>query len=129
MGHFLVAAHGVNHAAGGEEQQALEERVRHQMEHAGSIGADAEAEEHVAELRNGGVGENFLDVRLHQPDGGGVERGERADEGDDEHGDGAREKKRIHARDHVDAGGDHGGRVDQCADGRGAFHRVRQPDI
>ena len=30
---------------------------------------------------------------------------------------------------HVDAGGDHGGRVDQRGDGRRACHGVGQPDI
>ena len=33
------------------------------------------------------------------------------------------------ARDHVDAGGDHGRGVDQRGDRRGAFHGVRQPDV
>ena len=42
---------------------------------------------------------------------------------------GARSKSDVRARDHVDAGGDHGGGVDQCGDRRGAFHRVRQPDV
>jgi hypothetical protein len=127
--HFLVTAHGVNHAARRKEQQAFEERVRHQVEHAGSVGADAEAQEHVAQLRDGGVGENFFDVRLHQADGRGVERGERANQRNDEHRDGRAREKRIHARDHVHAGGDHRRGVNQRADWRGTFHRVRQPDI
>ena len=38
-------------------------------------------------------------------------------------------KQRRAAGDHVDAGRDHRGRVDQGADGRGAFHRVGQPDV
>jgi hypothetical protein len=29
MRHVLLAAHGVHHAAGTEEEQALEERMRH----------------------------------------------------------------------------------------------------
>ena len=33
------------------------------------------------------------------------------------------------AGDHVDAGGDHGGGVDERGDGRGAFHGVGQPDV
>jgi hypothetical protein len=37
--------------------------------------------------------------------------------------------QRIDARDQKDASGDHGGRVDQRADGGGAFHRVGQPDV
>ena len=35
----------------------------------------------------------------------------------------------MHPRDHVNARRDHGGGVDQRADRRGAFHRVRQPDV
>ena len=35
----------------------------------------------------------------------------------------------MRARDHVHAGGDHRGGVDERGDGRGAFHRVGQPDI
>ncbi len=31
--------------------------------------------------------------------------------------------------DHVDAGGDHGGGVDERRDGRGAFHGVGEPDV
>ncbi len=37
--------------------------------------------------------------------------------------------QRIDARDEVNAGGDHGGRVNQRGDRRGAFHRVRQPHV
>ena len=38
-------------------------------------------------------------------------------------------KMRMVADDHVDAGRHHGGRMNQRADGRGAFHRVRQPGV
>ena len=34
LAHVLLAAHGVDHAARREEEQALEERVRHQVENA-----------------------------------------------------------------------------------------------
>ena len=36
---------------------------------------------------------------------------------------------RVAAGDEVDAGVDHGGGVDEGGDRRGAFHRVRQPDV
>ena len=39
------------------------------------------------------------------------------------------DEQRRAAGNHVDAGRDHRGRVDQGADGRGAFHRVGQPDM
>ena len=42
----------------------------------------AHADEHVAELRNGGVREDLLDIVLRQADGGGEECGGDADDGD-----------------------------------------------
>ena len=78
---LLMAA--VNHRAGAEEQQRLEERVRDEMEHAHRHAADAQAHHHVAELRNGGVSEDALDVVLRDGDGGGEDRGDRADPGHD----------------------------------------------
>src|ERR1700733_1365362 len=50
--HVLPAAHGMDHAARGEEQQAFEKRVGHQMEYASAVGAYAASQEHVAELRD-----------------------------------------------------------------------------
>ena len=44
------------------------------------IGADAERHEHVAELRAGRIGDDALDVVLHQADGRREERGDRADQ-------------------------------------------------
>ena len=43
--------------------------------------------------------------------------------------DGRAIKEQMRAGDHVDAGGDHGGGVDERGDGRGAFHGVGQPDV
>jgi hypothetical protein len=37
--------------------------------------------------------------------------------------------QRIDARDQINAGGHHGRRVNQRGDRRGAFHRIRQPDV
>ena len=42
---------------------------------------------------------------------------------------GERSNSDVAARDHVDAGGDHGGGVDERGDRRGAFHGVGQPDV
>ena len=75
--------------AGGEEEQGLEEGVGEQMEDGGRVGGDAAGEEHVAELRDGGVGEDALDVVLDEADAGGEEGGRGADDGDDGEGVGA----------------------------------------
>ena len=49
--------------------------------------------------------------------------------GDGGHGGVVADEQRAAAGDHINAGGDHGGGVDQGGDGRGAFHRVGQPDV
>ena len=100
-----------------------------QVEDAGGVGADAAGEEHVAELGDGGVGEDALDVVLHHADGRGEEGGGRADAGDDGEGGGGAVEEDVAAGDHVDAGGDHGGGVDERGDRGGAFHGVGQPDV
>jgi hypothetical protein len=64
---------------GAKEQQRLEEGVGEQVEDRAAIGADAKRHEHVAELRTGRIGDDALDVVLHQADGRGEERRDRAD--------------------------------------------------
>ena len=56
-------------------------------------------------------------------------RGDGADDVTKPLASGARSKHLARAADHEDAGGDHGGGVDQRRDRRRAFHRVRQPDV
>ena len=119
----------MNDRAGGEEEQRLEECVRDEVEDGRGIGRDAAGEKHVAQLRDGGVGEDALDVVLDKADGGGKEGRGRADDGDDGEREGRAVEEEMSAGDHVDAGGDHGGGVDERGDGRGAFHGVGQPDV
>ena len=129
MAHILLTRERVNHRARAEEEQRLEERVRADVEDGRLVGARATGHEHIAKLRNGGVGEHLLDVELCHADGGGDESGEAA--GGHHHG--SRRvravKDRAAAGRHVDAGRHHGGGVDQCRHGRGAGHGVRQPDV
>ena len=127
--HVLLVAHGVNDRTGAEEQQGLEEGVGEQVEHAHAIGPHAHGHEHVAKLRAGGIGDDALDVVLHQADGGGEEGGDAADEDDRVPGNGGQLVERRHARHQEDAGGDHGGGVNQRRDGGRAFHRIRQPGV
>ena len=86
-----------------------------------------ERRDHVAELGERGVSEDFLDVAL----GDGAERGVERGGGADPHDDGERlgHHEHVDAAKHVDAGGDHRGGVDERGDGRRAFHRVGQPDV
>ena len=115
--------------AGGEEEERLEEGVGHEVEDGGGVGGDSAGEEHVAELGDGGVGEDALDVVLDHADAGGEEGGGGADDGDDAEGVGGAVEEDVAAGDHVDAGGDHGGGVDEGGDGGGAFHGVGEPDV
>ena len=71
----LLPGQRVDEDPGGEEQQRLEERVREQVEHPRRVGADADGEEHVADLGHRRIRDHALDVRLHERDQpGGDER-------------------------------------------------------
>ena len=122
----LVTA-GVNHRAGAKEQQRFEEGVRDQVEHAGQPAADAQGQHHVAQLADGRVGQHALDVGGGDGDRGGQKQRDAADVGDHQQHFGR--EHRIEPPHQVDAGGHHRRRVDQGRDGRGAFHRIGQPDV
>ena len=125
----LLAAHGVNHRARSEEEAGFEEGVRDEVEDAGGEGADADTDEHETELRDGGVGQDFLDVPLPDADGRSEERGERADEGDHHHRVWRYAIQRVGPHHHVDAGGDHRRGVDERRHRRRSGHGVGQPDV
>ena len=72
----------VDDGAGREEQERLEEGVRDQVEDPVRVGPDAERHHHVAELRDGRVGDHALDVALRRGDQRRKERGDAADPGD-----------------------------------------------
>ena len=127
--HVLLVMHRGDDRARAEEQKRLEEGVGEEMEHAEAIAADAKADEHVAELRTGRIGDDALDVVLHQTDGGGEKgRGRADDENGAERGRRHLEQRRQ-ARDHKDASRHHGRRMDERGDGRRALHRVREPGV
>ena len=112
-----------------EEQERLEERVGHQVVDARGVRADADADEHVAQLAHRRVGQHALDVGLDEPDRRGEDRGQHPDPGDHVEGDARPLEERVGARDEVDAGRHHGRRVDQGRDRRRALHGVREPRV
>ncbi len=125
----LLVVQRQDHRAGREEQQRLEEGMRHQVEDRRLVGAGTERQEHVADLAHRRIGEHALDVGLLQSDEARHQCGDAAhpahrlerDRRDLEH--------HVRARDQVDTGGDHRRRVDQRGDRRRAGHRVRQPGL
>src|SRR5260221_1861406 len=124
----LLSRHGVDNAAGAEEREGFEEGVGHEVKNSGGEGAYTEGEEHVAELADGGIGENFFDVGLDEGHGGGKNRCGGSYDGHDVHGDRRKLVDGVHAHNHVDAGGDHGGSVHEGGDRGGGFHGGREAD-
>ena len=117
----------MDHDAGAEEEERLEERVGQQQVHALAVGADAHRREHVADLAHGGVGDDPLDVGLHHRDHARhQERREAEDRHHVVHG-GRVFEDHVRARDEVDAGRHHRRGVDERRDRGGAFHRVGKP--
>ncbi len=115
--------------AGGEEEQRLERTVRHEVEDGRASVSDGQGARHVAELADGRVGEDALDVVLGE---GGEARADHRDgghDGKDGEGSGGGREDGKESGDEVDTGGDHGRRVDQRGDGGGARHRVGQPGV
>src|SRR5260221_910417 len=92
--------HRNDHGTGTEKQQSLEESMSEQVEHADRIGARAHCDEHVAELRTGRIGDDALDVVLHERDRGGEERRGGTDESDESLCAGRQIEQRPEARRH-----------------------------
>src|SRR5947207_11021825 len=70
LAHVLFVMHGMDHAPRAEEQASFKKRVGHQMKNRRGVAPDTDADEHVAELADGGIGENFFYVVLRQRDAG-----------------------------------------------------------
>ena len=85
--HVLLVAHAVDHRAGTEKEQGLEEGMGHEMEDPGDVSGRPDREEHVPELADGRVGQDSFDVGLGHGDRGGPQSGDGADGRDDGPGD------------------------------------------
>ena len=116
-------------SAGGHEQQRLEEGVRHQVEDRVAVRPDPGREEHVADLRHRRVGDDALDVPLHERDDAGDEQRDRAEDRREVLDVGRGLEDRARADEEVDAGRHHRRRVDQRGDRSRAFHRVGEPRV
>ena len=119
----------MDYAAGAQKQQGLKKGVRHQVEHRSAKSAHAAGHHHITELADGGVSQNPFNVGLQDADGCGIERRDTADDRHNQQRFRSLHINRAGAGDDIDAGGDHGGRVDQRADRRRSQHGVREPDV
>ena len=64
LAHVLLVGKCVDDDAGAQEELGLEERVREEVQDAGVVRADADAHDHVADLRHRRVGQDPFDVPL-----------------------------------------------------------------
>ncbi len=99
------------------------------MEHPDPVRADPAGQEHVAQLRDRGIGQDLLDVVLDDRDGRRHESGDTAHRGHDPHRGLRHLVERAEPRHHVDAGRDHGRGMDECGNRSRALHRVGKPDV
>src|SRR5215469_11858463 len=66
LSNVLQPAHSMDDTSGSEKEKCFEECVGHQMEDTCRIRSDATCHEHVAELTDGGIREDLLDIGLHK---------------------------------------------------------------
>ena len=134
----VVRVYLVNQAAGDEEQGALEEGVRKDVEGGGCPAggndgvagfAGAKSKHHVAELRKRRVGENAFDVLLRASDDCCKNHGEGADPHNERERVAAHGEEREESCDQINARDHHGGTVDNGRNRCRTFHRVRKPDM
>ncbi len=97
------------------------------MKKARRVRTHTDAQNHIAELRNRRISQNAFDVVLRNRNRGGKESREATEQGNDNRG--IRRQNRKETSGHVNTGSHHRRRVNQCTDGRGAFHRIRQPHM
>ena len=72
----------MNHTAGAKEQERLEKGMGNQMEEASAISADTQGSHHVAQLADGRIGQDPLDIPLRNRNCRSKEGGKGADKGD-----------------------------------------------
>ncbi len=121
--------HGVDDGSGTKEEECFEECVGGDMEKPDPIGTDSASDEHVAELGDGGISEDFFDIGLSEGDKSPEEGGDRAEDCDNGSCGGGKCEEFAHPVEEENPGGDHCGSVDQSRDGGWASHRIGEPDI
>ena len=121
--------HRPQRVARGQEQERLQAAVRQQMEDRRRERADAARHDHEADLADGRVREDLLDVGLRQRDQRREDRRRRADHRDDGHGDRRKDEERAEAHQQEGSRVHHGRGVDERRDRGWRLHGERQPHV
>ncbi len=90
---------------------------------------DPQRQEHVADLAHGGIGQHPLDVGLGQGREGRQQQRQGSDDAHQPHHIRCQQEQPVQACNQINAGGHHGGRVDQGRHRSGACHGIRQPGV
>ena len=123
----MVHAH--DDGAGTQEQQGLEESVRHEVKHGHRVSRGAQGHSHVAQLRQGGISHYALDVVLDDAQEAHEQGRDGTNHHDEVQSSFRQLEQRRHAGHHENSCSDHGSRVNQGRDRCRAFHRVWQPHV
>ena len=112
-----------------QEEKGFEKGVRHQMKRSRAHAAHADGRDHVSQLADRRISEYFFNVER----GEGDERSDTSRCGSNDGDNLCRIWERLKERekpcDHVNARRDHGCRVNERTDRRGALHGVRKPNV
>ena len=112
-----------------EKEERLKTSVSKQMKHRRPWRSDAHGEDHISQLRKGGVSENPLNVILLRSHQSGEQTSHRADGGDHRLRGQGWLNQETHPSQHVDTSRHHGRRMNQCRNRRRTFHGIRKPDM
>ncbi|MBA7578767.1 hypothetical protein ES708_20632 [subsurface metagenome] len=111
-------------AAGTEKEQRLEEGMVKQVKNTDSHATSGQAQHHIAQLADGGISQNPLNIGHHQPHSGGKDSREATDNGYRGYRFYRMSEEREGASHQKDASSHHSCRMNQGADRSGAFHGI-----
>src|SRR5262249_37768353 len=119
----------VDDRARAQEEQRFKVGMRGEVENTPAVVMRGFAHEHIAQLADGRIGQDALDIELEDSDGRGKERCYSADDADNYQRTCRDLEQRVGARNKVNPCCDHCGSVNERADGRRTFHGIRQPHV
>ncbi len=125
----LLVRERMDHEPGRQEEERLEEGVRHQVEETGAIRTQPGRDEHVADLAHRRVRDDALDVRLDEGDQTGDEERDPSEHRRQVKNRRCKLEEDVGTGDQVDAGGHHRGGMDQGRHRGRTLHGVRKPGM